>query len=125
MSELIDIIEAKIDEFDALREVFSDEASRCFLLIKRDFQTSDYEILFELESGYYFEFSKAFNHFNLQYATVDREFVKLAQTYTHIALDGIVYQAAKPRVVIPPTGEEPFYQILCLQTDPPEYFTPE
>lgn len=121
MSETADIIEAKIEEFDALREAFGDGTEKCFLLIKRDFQAADYDVLVELENGYYFEFSTTFNHFNLQLATLDREFAK--QTFTHIALNGIVYQLPRPRVVIPPTGETPFYQILCVQTDPPEIFT--
>lgn len=123
MSVIDDLIEAKIEEFDAVLELNTDGEERCFLLIKEDFQTSDYAVLQELTSGYYFYFALNFNFFNLQYATLDREFKKIVPVVTHIALGEVVYELpANNRIVFRPTFEYPFYQFLCKETG--ETFTP-
>lgn len=119
------IIKGQIRKFDALRKKLGREGSRCFLLSKENLQTSEYGILSELTSGYYFYFSTYFNFFNLKYATLDDEFSKLSNIVSHIALDKVIYiLPPNNRVVIPPTGNKPIYQFLCKQTDPLETFTP-
>lgn len=125
MSARGQVIKGQVRKFDALRKKLGRADGRCFLLTKEDLQTSDYGILSELTTGYYFYFSTYFNFFNLKYATLDDEFVKLSAVVSHIAFDGVIYVLPPGnRVVIPPNGIKPIYQFLCRQTDPIETFTP-
>jgi hypothetical protein len=129
MSELIDIIEAKIDEFDALREVFFDEASRCFL-IKEGENSSSFVAVRELASGWYTEWSEYRGMMKFLYATIEAAFAnEIAQT-SFIAYgtpddeNKLDVYAIDPerRDVVSPSGDEPFWKVY-LTRDAKERFT--
>jgi hypothetical protein len=128
LSELVDIIGAKIEEFDALREVFFDETAKCYL-IKRAGQTEKFAVVKELTAGWYIEWSEYRGMMRLSYATLESVFVnEIAQT-SFVAF-GIPDEATKldvyaidpeRRDVVSPSGDEPFWKVY-LTRDAKERF---
>lgn len=125
MSEVAEIIEGYIEKFDALREVYLDENTRCFLLVKTEFQANQFRILKELAGGFYLYFSTYFNSFILQYATLDASFKDVSKQAAFIYYGGVIYEIPEDnRVVIKPNGKKPFYQFFCSEPRYAMSFTP-
>lgn len=111
MSELADIVEAKIEEFDALREVFFEDDGTCYLL-KLDGDEVSFEVVIQLVSGWYLEYSKFRSRFELFYAELETDFKEKYACASHVSINGDVYAISEGDTV-PPQGEEPFWIIPC------------
>lgn len=129
MSELADITEAKIDEFDALREIFFDEAARCYL-IKRGEHTEKLTVVKELIGGWYIEWSEYRGMMKFSYATLDASFADEIAQASFVAygvpdesgtLDVYAIDPER-RDVVSPSGDEPFWKAY-LSRDAKERFT--
>jgi hypothetical protein len=129
MSELADIIEAKIEEFDALREVFFDEATRCFLL-KENKNSGNLISVTELTGGWYIEWREYRDQSQLSYATLETAFAdQIGQTSSvgygipdaENTLDVYLIDPER-RDVVSPSGEEPFWKVY-VRLDATRRFT--
>lgn len=123
MSELADIIEAKIEEFDSLREVFFSDDAKCFLLDQDGGETA-YVVKLEVENGWYLD-TKAKK---LLVATLDTNFAKKLELSGHFSVSGRVYEILEDDGEggdgrVPPEGEEPWWKLLFKRTG--QTFTPE
>lgn len=116
MSEIADIIEAKIDEFDALREVFFAGDSDCYFLDK-DGGEVEFSVTLLKTGGWYLD-TKAKN---LLIATNDLSLVENILLSSYFAVSGRVYQIMDDDGEggdgrIPPEGEEPWIKLSFRRT---------
>lgn len=107
------LIKLKAKEFDLMRKFFLPD-KRCFLIRRKDQQSRDFVLVSEVETGWYLYFSEYYQSFKLQVSTNDSGFENLINQTSDIAIGDQVYIIdPERRVVIKPSGEDPFWLVYC------------
>lgn len=111
MSELADIIEAKAEEFDALREIFFPDNS-VLKLLKVSETINDFETIETLTADWYLEYSEFRQQFRLSIARNSEDFTAKITAATHVSVNAEVY-TIKTADTLPPMGETPVWNLFC------------
>lgn len=128
MPEQSEIIEAQIEKFDALREIFESEDVRCFLI--KSAGNSNYTIVAELTGGWYQRWNEFRQQTRLACATLDASFADFAAQSSFFAygvpdaenaLDVFEIEDEQ-RDKVAPNGANPYWKFYGLRK-PNERFT--
>lgn len=133
MSDLDDVIEAHAEKFDALREVYFPPGATVEFYSVND-EEEDFGTIYELESGWYFEYSKyrsgspVFRKADLDVWKLsiargrDAEIVEAINRATHIEVTNEIYVIRRADTLAP-QGEEPVWKLYCEQHSSLNQFT--
>lgn len=111
MAILDDIIAAKAEEYNALREVYFPPES--VLMLQKPSETeNEFETLDYLSSDWYLKYSEYRQQFRLMIARNDWNFTETIKQATHVSINDEVY-IVKSADTIPPQGTEPVWQLFC------------
>lgn len=120
MSVASAIILSRILAFDVIRAQFNRENDRCFLL-KRAFDSSGFDVLGEIESGWFVTYSDFREQMQFEFATESEPFSDIFAQTSHIgygvmdADDQIDVFTISERDKIPPSGTSPTWKCYGIR----------
>jgi hypothetical protein len=111
MTVLEEIIEAKAEEFNALRDVFFPPESILKLLKISDTE-NDYETVDVLDRDWYLKYSEYRQAFKLSIARDYFDFIEDVRIATHVAVNDEIY-VIRDGDTLPPQGSNPVWTLYC------------
>jgi hypothetical protein len=112
MSARDEIIQGITEAFDALRSEFFPDAT--LELLKVSAGSNTFEVVEEIDSGWFLKYSEYRQNFKLEIATTDESFRDTIAKVSDVRINGDVYNVAQGDRV-PPNGASLTWTLYCTR----------